>query len=60
MSVKLQQSQRNYRLRNHFGMRVASLTPRSKVLKQGKKAKFDSTIGLLFLKSLGIDCGSRK
>ena len=36
MTVKLQQVQRNYRLRNHFGMRVASLTPRSKLLKQGQ------------------------
>ena len=27
VSVKLQQVQRNYRLRNHFGMRVNSLTP---------------------------------
>ena len=39
MSVKLQQIQRNYRLRNHFGMRVTSLTPRSKLLKQGQKRK---------------------
>ena len=36
MPVKLQQVQRNYRLRNHFGMRVTSLTPRSKLLKQGQ------------------------
>ena len=36
MSVKLQQVQRNYRLRNHFGMRVNSPTPRSKLLKQGQ------------------------
>ena len=35
MSVKLQQVQRNYRLRNHSGMRVTSLTPGSKLLKQG-------------------------
>ena len=27
VSVKLQQVQRKYRLRNHFGMRVTSLTP---------------------------------
>ena len=27
VSVKLQQAQHNYRLRNHFGMRVNSLTP---------------------------------
>ena len=27
VSVKLQQVQRNDRLRNHFGMRVISLTP---------------------------------
>ena len=27
VSVKLQQVQRNYRLRNHFGMRVTNLTP---------------------------------
>ena len=27
VSVKLQQVQRNYRLRNHFGIRVTSLTP---------------------------------
>ena len=26
-SVKLQQIERNYRLRNHFGIRVTSLTP---------------------------------
>ena len=36
VSVKLQQVQRNYRLRNHFGMHVNSLTPRSKLLKQGQ------------------------
>ena len=36
MSVKLQQVQRYYRLRNHFGMRVNSLTPCSKLLKQGQ------------------------
>ena len=36
MSVKLQQVQRNYRLRNHFGMRVASLTPCSKLVKHGQ------------------------
>ena len=36
VSVKLQQMQRYYRLRNHFGMRVTSLTPRSKLLKQGQ------------------------
>ena len=41
MSVKLQQIQRYYRLRNHFGMRVTSLTTRSKLLKQGKKAKLE-------------------
>ena len=35
--VKLQQVQRNYRLRNHFGMRVTSLTPRSKLLKQDQQ-----------------------
>ena len=27
VSLKLQQVQRNYRLRNYFGMRVTSLTP---------------------------------
>ena len=27
LSVKLQQVQRNHRLRNHFGMRLTSLTP---------------------------------
>ena len=27
VSVKLKQVQRSYRLRNHFGMRVTSLTP---------------------------------
>ena len=37
MSVKLQQVQRNYRLCNHFGMRVTSLTPGSELLKQGQK-----------------------
>ena len=37
MSVKLQQVQRNYRLRNHFGMRVTSLTPRSILQKQGQQ-----------------------
>ena len=39
MSVKLQQVKRNYRLRNQFGMRVTSLTPRSKLLKQVNKSK---------------------
>ena len=34
--VKLQQVKRKYRLRNHFGMRVTSLTPRNKLLKQGQ------------------------
>ena len=34
MPVNLQQVQRNYRLSNHFGMRVTSLTPCSKLLKQ--------------------------
>ena len=36
VSFKLQQVKRSYRLRNHFGMRVTSLTPRSKLLKQGQ------------------------
>ena len=36
MSVKLQQVQCNYRLRYHFGMRVTSMTPLSKLLKQGQ------------------------
>ena len=37
MSVKLQQVQRNYRLRNYFGMLVNSPPPpRSKLLKQGQ------------------------
>ena len=36
VAIKLQQVQRNYRLRNHFGMRVISLTPGSKLLKQGQ------------------------
>ena len=36
MSVKLQQVQRNYRLRNHFSMRVNSLTPYSKLLEKGQ------------------------
>ena len=36
MSVKLQQVKRNYRLHNYFGMRVNSLIPRSKLLKQGQ------------------------
>ena len=48
VSVKLQQIKRNYRLRNHFDMRVTNLTPLSKLLKQGQKEKFESTIGLLF------------
>ena len=39
MSVKLQQVQRNYRLRNHFGMRVTSLTPCSRLMKKGQKSK---------------------
>ena len=34
--VKLQQVQRNNRLRNHFGMRVTSLTPHIKLPKQGQ------------------------
>ena len=37
--VKLQQVKRYYRLRNQFGMRVTSLTPRSKLLKQVNKSK---------------------
>ena len=36
MSVNLQQVKHNYRLRNHFGMRVSSLTHRSNLLKQGQ------------------------
>ena len=36
VSVKLQQVQRIYRLRYHFGMRVTSLTPHMKLLKQGQ------------------------
>ena len=39
MSVKLQQVQRYNRLRNHFGMRVTSLTHRSKLLKRGQLKK---------------------
>ena len=34
VSVKLQQVQRNYRLRNHVDRRVNSLTPHNKLLKQ--------------------------
>ena len=36
MSVKLQQVQHNYRLRNHFATCVNSLTPRIKLPKQGQ------------------------
>ena len=36
MPVKLQQIQRNYRLRNHLSMRVTNLTPGSKLLKIGQ------------------------
>ena len=36
MSVKLHQVQREYRLPSHFGMRVNSLTPSSKLLKQNQ------------------------
>ena len=36
VSVKLQRAQRGYQLCNHFGMRVTSLTPRSKLLKKGQ------------------------
>ena len=36
MPVNLQQVQRTYQLRYHFGMRVTSLTPRSKLQKQGQ------------------------
>ena len=36
VTVELPQVQRNYRLRNHFCMRVTSLTPRNKLLKQGQ------------------------
>ena len=50
MSVKLQQVQRNYRLRNHFGMRVTSLTPGSKLLKQGQKRKVWINPRFIFLK----------
>ena len=39
MSVKLQQIQRNYRLRNHFGMRVTSLTPVVNFCKRVNKSK---------------------
>ena len=54
MSVKLQQIQRNYRLRNHIGMRVTSLSPRSKLLKQGQKSKVLINYRFIVLKSLGI------
>ena len=39
VSVKLQQVQRNYRLRNHFGVLVTSLTIHSKLLKKINKSK---------------------
>ena len=57
MSIKLQQVQRNYRLRNHFGRHVTSLTPVNNAETGSIKAKFESTTGLLFQKSwhrLGI------
>ena len=37
VSLKLQQVQGNFRLRNHFGMPVTSPTPRSKLLTQGQQ-----------------------
>ena len=48
VSVKLQQVQRNYRLRNHFGMHVNNLTPVKTAETGSIKAKMESTIGLLF------------
>ena len=36
VSVKSKQVQRKYPVRNHFGMRVTSMTPSSKLLKQGQ------------------------
>ena len=59
VSVKLQQVKLYYRLRNHFGMRVTSLTPRSKLLKQVNKSKVRINHRFIVLKSLDIDCGSR-
>ena len=60
MPVKLQHVQRNYRVRNHFGMRVSSMTPRSKLLKQGQLKQSLNQPSVYCLKSLGIDCGSKK
>ena len=48
MPVKLQQVQRHYRLRNHFGMRLTSLTPVVNSETGSIKANFESTIALLF------------
>ena len=55
--VKLQQVQRNYRLCNHAGMRVTSLTRVVNCSNMVKKAKFESTTFFVF-KFLCIDCGS--
>ena len=41
--VKLQQVQRNYRLRNHAGMSITSLTPVVNCWNMLKKAKFERT-----------------
>ena len=58
--VKLQEVQRNYRLRNHVGKRLTSLTPVVNCWNIVKKAKFESTTGFSALKILGIDWGSWK
>ena len=60
MCVKLQQVQRNYRLRNQFGMRVTSLTPVENCWNRVNKSKVWIRHRFIVLKSLGIDCGSRK
>ena len=52
MSVKLQQVQRNYWLRYHFGMRVTSLTPIDNCWNRVNKSKVELTIGFCFKKSL--------
>ena len=60
VSVKLQQVKRNYRLRNHFGIRVTSLTPVVNCWNRGNKRKVWINHRFIVLKSLGIDCGSIK
>ena len=60
MSVKLQHVQRNYRLPNHFGMRVTSLTPVVNYWNRVNKSKVWINHRFMVLKSLGIDWGVKE